>query len=208
MQFDPRKCTQKQVYKLLTGSIVPRPIAWVSTRSPDGVNNLAPFSFFNIVSRDPAMVMLSITGPDEERTESDTLRNIRATGEFVVNIVKWPLLEAMALTAARWSPEVDEFEVAGLTAVPATIVKAPMVAESPIHMECQLRHQLQLGQDTLLIGEVVMFHVDDSLLDNGRIDQRLLQPVGRLAGTLYTPVRELVSHPTPKAESLRRSTDR
>lgn len=202
MQFNPQELDERSLYKILIGAVVPRPIAWVSTRSQDGINNLAPFSFFNIVSRKPPMLAISF-GPDRPGQQKDTLTNIRITQSFVVNVVTESLLDAMTVTAATWAPEVDEFAQAGLTPAPAHLVKAPLVAESPISFECSLRHLLSLGTDTLVIGEILHIHVADELLHEGRIDPLALKPMGRMAGTGYSYVRELVEKPTPAAKSSR-----
>lgn len=194
---------EHSIYKLLIGAVVPRPIAWVGTRSPDGINNLAPFSFYNVASRKPPMLSVSF-GPDVPGQRKDTLTNIASTGAFVVNVVTEPLHEKMTVTAATWAPDVDEFEKAGLTPVDGSVVDAPRVAESPVSFECVLRHLLTLGTDTLVIGEIVRIHVADQLLNHGRIDPLLLKPVGRMAGASYTYVRELIDLPTPVLDENQR----
>ncbi len=208
MQIDPRTLSARDVYKLLIGCVVPRPIAWVSTAGRDGGNNLAPFSFFMGVCNDPPMIAFSV-GPrsgeslaDGDLTK-DTARNVEATGEFVVNVVDDALAEQMNRTSGEYPPEVDEFAVAGLTAAPSVVVRAPRVAEAPINLECRVSDILHLGRGPhhLVLGEIVYFHVRDDVYEpgTGRIDMRRLKPVGRLAGQLYTRVHDIfeMARPNP-----------
>jgi len=182
-------------YKLLTGLVVPRPIGWVGSRSSSGVNNLAPYSFFNAVSGDPPTVLFSPgQGPGVRR---DTADNVKASGEFTVNIVTDEVAEAMNATAASLSADEDEFEHAGLTPVPGVVVNAPRVAEAKAQLECRLAQDLHIGREGggswLFIGEVVAFHVNKDLLDGTRVDQRALAAVGRHAGNLYSRTHEIFS---------------
>jgi len=197
VQFDPKELTEKDVYKLLIGSVVPRPIAWVSTISTEGVVNLAPFSFFNVASRNPPMLCISI-GPgvgEREGTEKDTLVNIRNQKEFVINVVTSTLGNEMQKTSENLPSEVDEFEAAGLTTLDSTIVKPKRVNEAPIQMECQLEQIIQLGSDHLVIGRMVRYHInDDYYLGNYKVDLEKLQPLGRLAGN-YSESKEFFSLP-------------
>ncbi|ANX11683.1 hypothetical protein ABE41_006655 [Fictibacillus arsenicus] len=197
MQFDPKELTEKDVYKLLVGSVVPRPIAWVSTISTEGVVNLAPFSFFNVASRNPPMLCISI-GPgvgEREGTEKDTLVNIRNQKEFVINVVTSTLGNEMQKTSENLPSDVDEFEAAGLTTLESTIVKPKRVKEAPIQMECQLEQVIQLGSDHLVIGRMVRYHInDDYYLGNYKVDLEKLQPLGRLAGN-YSESTEFFSLP-------------
>nr|WP_231619563.1 flavin reductase family protein [Fictibacillus sp. 5RED26] len=189
--------TEKDVYKLLVGSVVPRPIAWVSTISKEGVVNLAPYSFFNVASRNPPMLCISI-GPgvgEREGTEKDTLVNIRNQKEFVINVVTSTLGNEMQKTSENLPSEVDEVEAAGLTTLDSTIVKPKRVKEAPIHMECQLEQIIQLGSDHLVIGRMVRYHInDDYYLGNYKVDLEKLQPLGRFAGN-YSESREFFSLP-------------
>src|SRR5215210_4810078 len=183
MIIDPLDLDPKSVYKLLIGSVVPRPIAWTSTVSREGVLNLAPFSFFTVASRNPPMLCISV-GPrtsDDQHTK-DTLDNVEDTGEFVINIVSLPLSNTMHESSKTHPPEADEFEKAGLTPAPCEVVKAPRVGEAGVSMECVLDRILPLGSDHLVIGRMVRFHVKDELYENGRIDVGSLDPLGRLAG--------------------------
>lgn len=180
------------MYKLLVGSIVPRPIGWISTISKDGVHNLAPFSFFNVASSNPPHVLFCPTQRGTDGGRKDTLHNVRDTGEFVVNIVTQPIAEAMNLTATEFPADVDEFAISGLTVAPAQTVKAPRVLESPIHFECQVAHIIDLGGGHVVIGRVLHVHVDDRvLIGTDKIDVHALQPIGKLAGNAYTRVTDL-----------------
>jgi flavin reductase (DIM6/NTAB) family NADH-FMN oxidoreductase RutF len=195
MLIDPKKQTFKENYKLMIGSILPRPIAFVSTISKDGIHNLAPFSFFTGITSDPPTICFSPTRRGTDGEAKDTLKNIKATGEFVINIVTEDIVKEMNETATEFPPEVDEFLKSGLTAIPAEIVSAPLVKESPISFECKRLQVLEIGKAQagggfLVIGEIVMFHIKDSLLENGRINTELLNPVGRLAGAEYTKLGE------------------
>lgn len=196
MVIDPLDLDPKSVYKLLIGSVVPRPIAWTSTVSRDGVRNLAPFSFFTVASRNPPMLCISV-GPrtSDEQPTKDTLDNVEDTGEFVINIVSLPLSNTMHESSKSHPPEADEFERAGLTPAPCEVVKAPRVGEAGVSMECVLDRILPLGSDHLVIGRMVRFHVRDELYQNGRIDVDGLQPLGRLAGN-YTKVETIFDLPT------------
>ena len=186
MQIDPRSFGN--FYRVLTGVVVPRPIAFVSTVSADGVANLAPFSFFNAVAPDPPTVVFS-SSRHAGRKDKDTLTNVEATGEFVVNVVVDDIAEAMNRTAAEYPAEANEFAIAGLTEAPSSIVKPPRVAESPVNMECRLNRVIDIGegdhQHGLVIGEVVLLHIRDDLIDGHRINHQRLKPTGRLAGSMY-----------------------
>jgi flavin reductase (DIM6/NTAB) family NADH-FMN oxidoreductase RutF len=206
VEIDPRTLSPGAAYKLLIGCVVPRPIAWVSTIGPDGVNNLAPFSFFMGVCNDPPMLAFS-AGPRSAEFAGgiggakDTVRNIEATGGFVVNVVDDALAEQMNRTSGEYPPEVDEFAVAGLTAAPSLAVQAPRVREAPINLECRMTEILRVGRGphSLVLGEIVYFHLRDEIYDHqaGRIDMHRLQPVGRLAGQMYTHVHDLFEMPRP-----------
>lgn len=195
MIIDPSELDNVSVYKLLAGSVLPRPIAWVSTRSQDGILNLAPFSFFTVASRQPPMLAISI-GPrtDGEEYAKDTLTNIRETKEFTINIVSVELANAMFETAKNHPPEVDEFIRANVTASDCEFIKAPRVAEAKIAMECTVEKILELGSDYLVIGQMHRYHVEDELIDNGRIDIKKLDPLGRMAGN-FTKIETLFDLP-------------
>ena len=206
VEIDPQSLPPLAVYKLLIGCVVPRPIAWVSTVGADGVNNLAPFSFFMGVCNDPPTLAFSV-GPrgGEGRAggagKKDTVRNLEATGDFVVNVVDDALAEQMNLTSGEYPPEADEFVLAGLSAVPDVKVRAPRVLEAPISMECRVAQIVRVGRGphSLILGEIVHFHIRDNLYDreSGRIDLHRLRPVGRLAGQLYTHVHDIFAMNRP-----------
>lgn len=189
MKIDPRSF--EGFNRVLTGVVVPRPIAFVSSISAAGLVNLAPFSFFNAVAYDPPTVVFSVSryAGDQRHKRKDTLANIEETGEFVVNVVVDDIAEAMNKTAAEYPSEVNEFEVAGLTPAPSDIVRPPRVAESPVNMECRLNQVVRIGegahQHGLVIGEIVLMHLRDDIIHGHRIDHRKLRPTGRLAGNLY-----------------------
>ena len=188
MQFEPGEMAAEDVYKLMAALVVPRPIGWTSTLSPEGIHNLAPFSFFMMITSSPPHIAISV-GAREGLTK-DTLRNIRHTGDFVVNTVSAEVGQQMALTAADQPAEVSEFDLAGLTPVPSEVVKPMRVAEAPANLECVSRHIMPVGGmpygAQLVVAEVVYIHVrDDLLLERNRIDLQKLDAVGRLTGDWY-----------------------
>jgi flavin reductase (DIM6/NTAB) family NADH-FMN oxidoreductase RutF len=189
LAIDPAKQAPNDIYKLMVGAIVPRPIALVSTVDEANVRNLAPFSYFTACSSNPPVVVFCPIMRPLPLGAKDTLRNILATREFVVNIVSEEFAAGMNATAAQVAPEVDEFELSGLTPVPSDLVKPPRVAESHIHMECRLRQIVQVsdqpGGGSLVLGEVVRFHVREDLFENFRIDPEKLRAIGRMAGSTY-----------------------
>lgn len=196
MEITPGDVPWQSIHKLMIGSIVPRPIAWVSTVDPDGRRNLAPFSYFNAVCANPPHVLFCPTVRSTDRSVKDTLRNVRDTDEFVVNVVTEQLAEAMNISATEFPPEVDEFEAAGVTAQPSERVRPPRVAESPLHYECRVAQIVDLGEGlgsgSVVIGEVLRLHVADELLyDGDHIDLAKLQPIGRLAGYSYSRVTDV-----------------
>jgi flavin reductase (DIM6/NTAB) family NADH-FMN oxidoreductase RutF len=202
MTIDPKQHDPRNVYKLMIGSIVPRPIAFVSTISADGVCTLAPFSFFMGVCANPPVVAFSPVRRGDG-LKKDTLVNVEATGEFVVNIVGESMAAAMNSCSAEYPPEVDEFETSGLTAVASEVVKAPRVAESAVSMECRLIQVVELGQGplagNLVLGEVVRFHVDDSIVEDFRIDPEKLAAIGRMGGMTYCRTGDRFEMARPKA---------
>ncbi len=203
--LDPNDLSMKDKYKLLIGAIVPRPIAFVSTLSDDGIANLAPFSFFNGISSDPPCLIISTTYRSTDGQKKDTARNIEASGEFVVNAVTEEIVGPMNQTSAEYAQDISEFEKAGLTKAPSKIIKVPRVAESPINLECKLYQTVQIGDagpgsSILIIGEIAYYHIREDLYQDGRILTEKLKPVGRLAGTSYCPVREAFEIPRPIIE--------
>jgi flavin reductase (DIM6/NTAB) family NADH-FMN oxidoreductase RutF len=200
MQFDPSQIDPQLAYKLMASLVVPRPIGWTSSVDAAGKPNLAPFSFFMMITSSPPHIAISVGARDG--AEKDTLRNIRATGEFVINVVSAEIGPRMAITAAEWPAAVDEFAAAELTAAPSVVVRAPRVAEAPAHLECVARQILPVGGSPygahLIIAEVVRIHVRDELLsDNHRIDLAALQAVGRLTGDWYCSTAEQYQLPRP-----------
>ena len=178
MQIDPALHTKADNYKLITNLVVPRPIAWVTTLNPTGTVNLAPFSFFNAVGADPLYIVLSI-GRRDTGEPKDTAANIRSSGEFVVNMVTVDLLDAMNISASDFPPDESELTAAGLHTAPSVHIATPRLAETQVSLECKLHSAQPVGANTLVIGEVVMFHVADHLVGpRSHIDG--FSPIGRL----------------------------
>ena len=191
MILDPNEIPFQETHKLMIGSIVPRPIAFVSTQSKDGKNNVAPFSYFNGVCSKPPTIMFAPARRGWDGQEKDTLINIRNTEEFVVNIVSEFFAEKMVKCATDFDSDVDEFEFSGLTPVNSQKIKPPQVKEAKISFECKLNQIVEVGDGTagsgfVVIGTIVLFHIDDDIYDNGRILIDKLEPLGRLAGNWYT----------------------
>lgn len=191
----------KDPYKLLVGSVVPRAIAWVSTRSTDGVDNLAPFSFFTVASASPPTLCISVAGSRRpDAPVKDTLANVRASGELVVNIARVDLLDQLNTTASIVAPHVDEFDAAGLTPEPSTIVGPSRVAEAPIAMECELERIIDdVGDYSLVLARVLLWRFEDGLRDGTYVDMAGLRPLGRLAGPRFATRFDVVelAPPTP-----------
>jgi flavin reductase (DIM6/NTAB) family NADH-FMN oxidoreductase RutF len=200
--IDPREAGFQNVYKLLIGAVVPRPIAFVSTLSREGVRNLAPFSFFTAVSANPPVICVCPVRRPGAAPYKDTLSNILATGEFVVNVVSEEFASMMNATSAEFPPEVDEFAASGLTPVPSDLVRPPRVAESHVQMECKLYLTIEIGElpgsGSLVLGEVVRFHVDDAYFDDFKIDPDKLRPIGRMGGSTYTRTTDRFDMARPK----------
>jgi flavin reductase (DIM6/NTAB) family NADH-FMN oxidoreductase RutF len=194
----PKELTPRQVYKLMIGCVVPRPIAWITSVDADGKGNLAPFSYFNGVSSNPAVISVSFSfHPERPEHSKDTLRNIRTTKEFVVNVVTEESAAAMHASSGEYDPSEDELDAQGLTRVASQVVRPPSLAESPIRLECRLYDSHQVGSGpgsaTLVLGELVNVAVRDDLInDRLHVDHEKLHVVGRLAGTTYTYVREIL----------------
>jgi flavin reductase (DIM6/NTAB) family NADH-FMN oxidoreductase RutF len=178
MQIDPSQHAVEDNYKLLTNLVVPRPIAWVTSQNANGVINLAPFSFFNAIGSNPLYLIISI-GLTDAGEPKDTAKNILVSGEFVVNLVTEELFDAMNISAAEFPPNMSELEAANLHAAQSVKIKPPRVAESQASMECKLHSSQLLGKNTLIIGEVVMFHVADHLM-GPRMHVNNFAPIGRL----------------------------
>ena len=190
MIIEPAQQEPRDIYRLMTGLIVPRPIAFVSTLSADGIRNLAPFSFFTAISANPPVVCFAPMIRGRDAGLKDTLVNIEATGEFVVNIVSEEIAERMNSASADFPPEVDEFIESGLTPAPSDVVSPPRVAESPASMECTLVQIVHVSRKplggSLVLGEVVRFHVRDDLVRRFVVDPSKLRAIGRMEGSIYT----------------------
>ncbi|WKA58482.1 flavin reductase family protein [Planococcus shenhongbingii] len=195
LSFDPNQQTERGNYKLLVGSVIPRPIAFVTSMSADGIVNAAPFSYFNIVSSDPPL--LSVSVQSRAGTPKDTARNAMATKEFVIHVVDETNVGEVNKTAASLPPEQSEIDLTELTLINSEIVKVPSVEQTKVRFECRLEQAVELGGTRLLIGRVVRFHIDESIYDNGRINPEILQPVSRLAGTNYAKLGEIFSMKRP-----------
>jgi len=198
--IDPASVTNRERYHLMTSLIVPRPIGWVSTRSSQGVANLAPFSYFNALAATPMLVGVSIG--HRRSVPKDTLNNIRDSGAFCINIVTEGQLEQMNLSSGEHPPEVDEFELAGLPLAEAEFVAAPYVANCPAVLECRVSQEVELqgGTASLVIGEVLRIRLSSELeMEEGtlRVTPASLRPVGRLGGDLYCTPREILAVQRP-----------
>lgn len=191
-KIDPKQLTERENYKFLIGAIIPRPIAFITSMSEDGVVNAAPFSFFNIISSNPPMISVSIQRKKGEM--KDTARNIKANGQFVVHIVDTDNVEKINETAANLPPEESEIDRAGLTLVDSTKIQVPGVKEAKVRIECELETALQLGGDgenpgcDFIIAKVAYYHIEESIYDDGRIDPDKLAAVSRLAGNDYAQI--------------------
>lgn len=188
----------------LNALVIPRPIAWVSSMDAEGRLNLAPFSFFNAIAYRPPQVMFAVTGvqPPDGRMK-DTVANIQATGEFVVNLPTWELREETNLTSAPAPRDVDEFALAGLTPAPSRLVKVPGVKESPVQLECRHIQTLELlsanpaEPNRMVMGEILGVRIDDSVIEDGMVRYDRMHPIGRLGYMDYVRVTEVFSIPRP-----------
>ena len=183
--FDAAKLDKRQNHALQLSVIVPRPIGWVSTVSADGIPNLAPFSFYNGVSSNPPILMVSV-GLHHGTEKKDTTRNIQETGEVAVNVVPESMMNEMLITSNRAEPEVSEFDLAKLETAPCVKIRPPRVALSPVCMECVLEQHHVVHSTDLFLGRILLYHVQEDLLTDGAVDPEKLKPLGRLGGKLYT----------------------
>ncbi|MFI8576249.1 flavin reductase family protein [Rossellomorea aquimaris] len=190
MDIKPQTLEWQSAYKLMIGSILPRPIAFVSSLDEGGIANLAPYSFFTAICAEPMLVCFSPMRKGKDGSKKDTLRNIEKTKEFVINIVSEEFVEEMNNCAIEFEPGVDEFEQVGLTKKESITVKPPGVSESKVQLECVLHEVLHFGDHpgagSLVIGKVECVRINDELYYDGKIDSKELKPVGRLAGQMYT----------------------
>jgi flavin reductase (DIM6/NTAB) family NADH-FMN oxidoreductase RutF len=211
MNVQPQDLPAKEFYRLLITTVAPRPIAWVSTISREGVLNLAPFSFFNVICATPPILGFSPGNRSRDQREAhglgfkDTLQNVRETGEFVVNVVTHSLVEPMNLSSGEYHPSVDEFDVAKLATRPSQRVRPPHVAGSPINFECRVYQVLSFGTEdhggNLVLGEILSVHLDESVLRDGRVDGQLLDLVGRMGGIQYCRTTDRFNLPRPEVKA-------
>lgn len=195
LELDPRDWEPRQIYFLMTALVVPRPIAWVSTRSADGIRNVAPHSYFNLVSSRHVMFSSSRV--------KDSIANIRATGEFVVNLVSVELAEQMNFTATDFPPDEDEFTWAALEDAPSRVVAPPRVAAARAHLECRAVEEVHVGPSFVTFGEIVHVHVDASVWRDGRVDPDLLEPLARLSGSGYAELGETFKLRRPRWDDVK-----
>lgn len=197
MQFDIQNTESSALYKLLTGTVIPRPIAWVATVDENGIDNLAPFSFFNVVSEDPPHIMFSTVRTGNKN--KDTLNNILANQQFVVNLVTEDVVEQMNTTSQSVAAVVNEFELASVTPLESIYIKPKRVKESLVHFECEMVHHYfiekhQNGGACIIIGKIITMHIDDTILmENHKINVEKYKPVARLAGSNYSKLGEIFS---------------
>ncbi|HLS59649.1 MAG TPA: flavin reductase family protein [Virgibacillus sp.] len=201
LSFEPHEQTERENYRLLTGSIIPRPIAFVTSMASDGTVNGAPFSYFNIVSSNPPMVSISIQRKDGVR--KDTARNIAEKGTFVVHIVDEENVKQINETAASLPADESEINIADLTLEESDLIKVPGIKEAKVRFECRIEQIIELpGEQTigsdLIIGKIINFHIANEVYDDGRINQEKLAAVSRLAGANYAKVGETFSIERPK----------
>lgn len=199
MHIDPAGLSRQEVYKLLTGSVVPRPIAWVSSIGAAGVPNLAPFSYFTIACVEPPM-LLFCPQRRPDGSPKDTLRNLSETGEYVLHIVSESLVEVMNQTAAEFPLGMSEFDQARIARVPSERVRPPRVAAAPVAFECRVERMVRLGDTTgadVVIGRVLLIHIADEVYRDGYVILDALRPVARLAGSDYARVTDTFSLPRP-----------
>jgi flavin reductase (DIM6/NTAB) family NADH-FMN oxidoreductase RutF len=196
MELSREKTPLDSFYKVLISSIVPRPIAWISTIDKDGNPNLAPYSFFNLVCKNPPTVLFCPGVRGTDGGLKDSYNNVVANREFVVNIVSEELAEAMNISSTEYPADVNEFELAGLTAASSKMVASPRVKESPVSIECKVTEIIEVGKGDIgsgwvVLGEAVYIHIQDRvLLPNFRVDLDELRPIGRLSGPNYTRTKD------------------
>jgi flavin reductase (DIM6/NTAB) family NADH-FMN oxidoreductase RutF len=206
ISLKPEMMAARAPYHLLTSIAAPRPIAWVSTVNAAGVPNLAPFSFYNAVAGFPPTIMFSVSyRVQRQPREKDTLRNVKEVGEFVSHVVDESLAEAMILTAADWPSGENEFEIAGLEAIPSLDVRPPRIAAAPVAMECQVSQIVPVEGSTnvMVLGRVLRFHIREDLLrSNGLIDTVKMKPISRMGGPVeYTRIGEMFHLEIPEMDN-------
>ena len=191
MIYDPKKLTFQQTHKLMIGSIIPRPIAFVATTNNEKINNIAPFSYFNGVCSNPPTIMFAPARRGWDGKEKDTLVNIRQTKEFTINIVSESFAQQMVECSTDFDSKVDEFDVSGLNIAKSKKILPPRLKEAKISFECKLNQIVEIGDGKagsgfIVIGSIVLFHIEDEIITNDKIDVQKLNPIGRLAGDWYT----------------------
>jgi len=191
MIYDPKKLTFQQTHKLMIGSIIPRPIAFVATTNNEKINNIAPFSYFNGVCSNPPTIMFAPARRGWDGKEKDTLVNIRETKEFTINIVSESFAQQMVECSTDFDSKVDEFDVSGLNIAKSKKILPPRLKEAKISFECKLNQIVEIGDGKagsgfIVIGSIVLFHIEDEIITNDKIDVQKLNPIGRLAGDWYT----------------------
>ena len=193
MRIDPSELGAERIYRLMTGIVVPRPIAWVTSLSRSGVLNLAPFSAFTFVSQKPPMLAISIGRKGS--VFKDTAHNILATGEYVIHIADTPLMEAVHESSAEHPADVSEVEALGLETLLSEKIKVPRLAAPPVAMECRFRQCLEFGEarSKLIVGEVLLLHLREGLYNNGKIETAALDPIARIGGPRYAGLGEIVT---------------
>ncbi|HEY96930.1 MAG TPA: flavin reductase family protein [Dehalococcoidia bacterium] len=202
MKIDPGSLSERQRHLFMGNLVVPRPIALVSTISPEGIPNLAPYSLFNIVCYHPVPIVFYTPMRKAGGQKKDSLVNVELTSEFVINLVTEEIAEKMNITSGNYPPEVDEFTVSHLTPVPADLVKASLVKESPFNLECRLYKIVPFGSPDIagdmIMGEVLRVHVKDELWNDGIIDANHAHLIGRMGWGLYTRTHDLfeIGHPS------------
>lgn len=190
MKVNPKEVSMGKLHNYMLGSVGPRPIAFASTINNKGEKNLAPFSFFNVFSANPPIAIFSPAKSGRTNTQKDTYHNIKETMEVVINIVNFDIVQQMSLSSTAYDSDVDEFEKSGLTPIASDLVKPFRVKESPVQIECKVREVIELGNEggsgNLIISEILLMHIDDSILDaEGSIDQTKIDLVGRMGGNYY-----------------------
>lgn len=190
MELDTDEIDPRTAYRIVSGVVVPRPIGWISTRSADGVDNLAPFSYYNAVSSHPPVVMFS-AGTRSDGASKDTPKNAVETGEFVANLVTEALVERMDMTSAGVERDESEFEFANLERAESVTVTPPRVADAAVCFECSLYKSLRVYDNTVILGEVKYIYLDDELLTDGELDVTKIDAIGRLGGPYYTRIDRL-----------------
>lgn len=204
MRIDPTELGAERIYRLMTGIVVPRPIAWVTSLSRSGVLKLAPFSAFTFVSQKPPMLAISVGR--KGANYKDTAHNILDAEEYVIHIADTPLMSAVHDSSVEHPPEVSEVEHLGLETLASERIKVPRLAAAPVAMECRFRQCLEFGdaKSRLIVGEVVMFHLRDGLVNDGKVETKALDPIARIGGPRYASLGQIVTlntvFQTPKSK--------